>query len=826
MVKITFLSIITTVFFLFQSNAQQFLEWKILHPKTKKWLELGTKGSVQEALIASGELPDPFVGLNESKFTWIEAENWEFQSTFTLSQADLLRTIDLDFPSIDTYASIYLNGQLIAQTDNAFVHFRFAINQQAKVGVNQLKIIFESPVTYQKKHLKEVGVTLPSPNDVGSVKVAPYCRKPQYQFGWDWALRMNTIGFWEPATVVIYDKNRLIGKTSVTRSLTEDKAVQEFTAFLRNDFGERLFWESKLFGTKEVIVSNGKIVREETVPEPKLWWPRGQGEQSLYTDEWLIRSESGVVLFKGEHRFGIRTSELIQEKDQWGTSFLVKVNGRPIFCKGADYIPDDVFPARITDEKLRSAVETMAECHFNMVRIWGGGFYPREVFLDACDEMGIMVWEDFMFACSMYPGNDAFVENIQREFNQQIPRIAAHPSVVVFNGNNEVDVAWKNWGFQQTYKLTEKDQKTIERYYHRVFKEVLPTSVAAFTNVPYVHTSPLSNWGKEEFYNHGTQHYWGVWHGKDPIEDFGRKSGRFNAEYGFQSFPEFSTLNSFSQPEDWKLDSPVMKHHQKSYVGNGMIAKHSDILFGKTTDFERFVYYSQLTQAKAVSMAVVSHRVQYPRVTGTIYWQYNDCWQAPTWSSVDYFGNWKALQYVVKEDYSDLTIAAKVDTLGKEKYFLISDLPNGFGVHSHLDVYDFSGKQLAEFNCQKTVLGPSATELFVEELKAYKGKNTVYVFTWYTEAGTTFSRTFVNESVKRVTASSVLIDVKVDYNPQTNKGEVVIETDQLLIDFWLTCLKLGVHFDRNFESLLPGKHVISFTSEQAIGKEDLKWFFR
>ncbi len=806
------------------SWAQEMLEWKVFHPIKKTWLDLGTKGTVQEALIASGELPDPFVGENENKFTWIENHDWTFESSFTLNEADFLRAIDLDFPSIDTYASIFLNGKKIGETDNAFVHWYFDIRSAAKTGLNTLKLVFRSPVNYQKEHKKKVGVVLPSPNDVGKEKVAPYCRKPQYQFGWDWALRMNTIGFWEPVSILKFDKNRVTGTTTSTIEMNKHEAKQHFRVFFRHALNDVVFWESERFGVVKCQIINGEIQRTESIEDPKLWWPRGQGEQYLYTDKWLIRNEFGVILYQGEQVFGVRTTELVQEKDEFGTSFWLKINGRKVFCKGSDYIPDDVFPGRISEDKLRQNVAAMAACNFNMVRVWGGGFYPREVFLRACDEMGIMVWQDFMFACSMYPGNEEFIATIEPEMRQQIPRIAAHPSVVLFNGNNEVDVSWKNWGFQSTYKISASDQKTIERFYHRVFKEFIPAMVKEYSNIPYEHTSPLSNWGKEEFYNHGTQHYWGVWHGKDPIEDFGRKSGRFNAEYGFQSFPEFSTLKSFSDESEWRLDSPVMKHHQKSYVGNGMIAKHADLLYGKTSDFEFFVYLSQLTQAKAVSMAVVSHRVQFPRVTGSLFWQFNDCWPAPTWSSIDYFGNWKALQYAVRDDYRDLTVGAKIDTLGKEKYYLISDLPGGFGVKLRLEVYDFFGNKLNEYTCQRTLLGSESIELFSEEILKNRSQNRVFVFHWQTEQGT-WSRTFVHETSNR-TYSKQNLGIEVQYDAAKKSGELILKNKELMIDLWITTKKSGVHFDRNFETYLPGEHVIKFKSEGVLTEEDLMLFNR
>lgn len=802
------------------------LSWKVQHPISKSWLPFGEKGSVQEALIAAKELPDPFVGMNEDKFAWIENYQWTLESEFVLSENDLKQFVELDFPSVDTYASVFLNGKFVGETNNAFVRYRFDIQDKIIAGKNKLKVVFTPPIMYQKPRMGKAGVTLPAPNDVGKTRVAPHCRKPQYQFGWDWSLRILTMGFWEAAKVDVFSSNKVIANYSNTMEISDEQATSAFTLVLAKETGESFTWKSKLFGDQTLKSENKQLKRTERISNPKLWWPRGQGEAFLYTDHWILLNENGDVILEKDIRFGVKMVELVQEKDQWGISFQLKVNNRPIFCKGADYIPDDIFPARITDEKLRNSVKTMLDCNFNMVRIWGGGFYPRESFLEACDEGGLMVWEDFMFACAMYPGTDEFLTNVKTELEQQIPRLASHASLTLFNGNNEVDVAWKNWGFQKEYNLSKKDEAIINSYYQKLFKELIPQTLKTFTKLPYEHTSPLSNWGNDKFYNDGTQHYWGVWHGSDPIEDFGRKSGRFNAEYGFQSFPELATLAVFSKPTDWRLDSPVMKKRQKSYVGNGMIAKHSDLLYGKTADFQRFVYFSQLTQAKAVGIAVVAHRTTYPRCAGTLYWQFNDCWPAPTWSSIDYFGRWKALQYEVKNDFKDVTVAARIDTLGKEKYMLISDIPTGFLCQIEAEVYDFQGKLLDTLRCHQAIAYPHAVELFPQELQAYKKGDFAVRFKWKDETGNGCERLFIHEPVPGKQLMGVAPKVVIEsLDLQTGKGVFTIENETILQDFWFTSKEGKVLMEQNFVHLLPGKHRIEFTFEGNVTKDSFYWFY-
>lgn len=809
--------------------AQQRLTWEVQHPISKKWIPLGEKGSVQEAFLHAGLLPDPFEGLNEDAYGWFENYTWKLRAAYDLSvSASRSPNIDLDFPSLDTYAAVYVNDSLIANTDNAFVHYRFPVRRLLHSGRNWIQVVFTPPVMFQKPRMSAVGTILPAPNDVGKVQVAPFCRKPQYQFGWDWSLRMLTMGFWEPVCVLVYTENAISGKVIRTLSLDDDQAKQQFKLVLAKPQNTTIRWESSLFGEKVIEPSGLKeLVREESIQNPVLWWPRGQGEAHLYEDHWSVYDEQGTILLDTIVKFGIRKVELLQEKDQWGTSFLFKINGKPVFCKGADYIPDDIFPARITDSLLRSRVQTMAACHFNMIRIWGGGFYPRESFLDACDEAGIMVWQDFMFACAMYPGTEDFLATVKHELEQQIPRIASHPSVVYFNGNNEVDVAWKNWGFQTTYHLSGQNQRLIEKYYDRLFKKMIPDMVSAYTDNPYVHTSPLSNWGKDEFYRHGTQHYWGVWHGQDPLEDFASKAGRFNAEYGFQSFPEFYALSQFSDTTEWSLNSPVMQQHQKSYVGNGMIAKHADRLYGATEDFKRFVYYSQLTQAKAVGIAIASHRASFPRTSGTLYWQFNDCWPAPTWSSLDYYGQWKALQYEVRQDFQETAVVECVDSLGDGRFMLVQGNYDGFLCEIQAVITGLNGELLDSLSCRRALIGPQAVELFPQELAAWKEKSYLIDFRWNDRDGNRFHRVFARESstTKRALPEEPVLE-KIHFDPVTGNGTIRMKVTQAVLDLWLTHPTQPVHFEINFSNWEAGTYYLSFHAAADINVNDLYIFYR
>jgi beta-mannosidase len=806
------------------------LDWQFKHPVKNSWMPAGSHGSVQEKLIASGELPDPFYGMNEKLFGWIEEHSWEFTSTFSISQQELKKDyVTIECPGIDTYAEIFLNGQQIGFAQNAFRPYRYEVKSKLKSGENQLRVTFYPPVLYHKENYLKAAYKLPAPNDVDTIAIAPYSRKPQYQFGWDWSLRMNTIGFLKPVTVEAYNDNKILSTNIVTDSISENKAYMTFEMQLTHPAKNTMFWESKQFGTIEIEKGETTIIRTEIIENPQLWWPRGQGQQFLYEDQWTLKAEgnSSAVLDERAVKFGVRTTELVTAPDKWGTSYVIKINGREIFCKGGDYIPQDIFPSRVTDQQLEKMVATMAASNYNMVRVWGGGYYPDDAFYEACDRYGLMVWQDFMFACAMYPGDPDFLENVKEELEYQIPRIASHPSLTLFNGNNEVDVAWKNWGFQAKYKLGPAACKEIEESYARLFKQLIPVTLSRYTNSPYIHTSPLSNWGKDEFYNHGSQHYWGVWHGKDPMSDFAKKIGRFNAEYGFQSFPEYSTLFTFSEKKDWNLESEVMKHHQKSYVGNGMILKHAKLLYGEPANFEEFVYYSQLTQATAVSMAVTGHRLDAPRCMGTLYWQVNDCWPAPSWSSVDYFGNWKALQYWVKDDYEDVAVLSKMSAEGVQEFYLVSDQPDTFNIDLHYSIFNLKGKGLLKGNVQKTINGTVSSKVCHSCIdKKLDAENFVICFSWKDVKGQEHERTFSHlpQSHTKALATDLKLELQ-DIDKVTKTAKVVLTNAKYVRNIWIYSSVPGIHFDRNFIDLLPGKNEVEihFDELPSIEQFGMKW---
>lgn len=809
---------------LFHFKAQQVLNWEFYHPVTKEWIPLGVKGTVQEVLRDRKLLPDPFYGENEKEYQWIEDYSWTFRAKLFLSETLFnAKSVDIHFPCIDTYGSVFVNDSLLFTSSNYFRPYVFDIHNLLICGYNEIKVVITPPTLYHQKQYQSSEFNFPAPNDVAKIKTAPLTRKPQYQFGWDWALRMNTIGIPEEVFIEIPKRNEIKRAHVKTISIGEIAKI-EYQIETKESI-DNWHVHSRLLKTDFQLEKNGSSSFQTSLNKPKLWWPIGFGEPNMYCDTLDLIDKNGLVVDTFLLHFGIRSVVLKQEKDEWGTSFSFIVNDIPIFLKGANFIPPTVFNRSTTDEEWNNWVDILVKNNFNAIRIWGGGDYADEAFLDACDQNGIMVWHDAMFACAMYPGDGAFLSNISDEFEFQIPRLVRHPSIIVINGNNEVDVAWKNWGFQAQYKLKEKDQNQIQEAYDEVFKNLLPTIISKYSNVPYTHTSPLSNWGKDEFYNHGTQHYWGVWHGADPMVDFATKIGRFNAEYGFQSFPEPATLLTFSDKEDFDLTSRVMKHHQKSYVGNGMIEKHANVLYGKSKNFEDFVYKSQLTQAYAVSSAVVGHRLDAPRCMGTLYWQLNDCWPAPTWSSIDYYGNWKALQYQIREDYRQVAILKKTYAKGIVQLFLKSDNPNHNGkpFNITIEVYSLQGKLIS-----KTQKSLTANYMEDSMIGTYTTQNQFVKVKLEND----YERSFLISHQKsfqssKKNAPKVNVEISLQQiDTLHNTATVIVKNNAFVADFWLYSKVNGVHYDNNFISLLPGTHSFKISFDKIPRLEDFNFNYR
>jgi len=630
-------------------------DWEFYHYKTKQWYPATVPGVIHTDLLANNLIESPYWENNEQELQWIETLDWKYRTTFEVNKEQLEDDrIEIVFEGLDTYANVKLNGEIIISSSNMFREWKANIKSLLKIGKNILEVEFYSPMLFNKEKYDHYPYDLPSGCETLDPKMSSFTRKAAYHFGWDWAPRFVTCGIWRPVEINTWNEARITNIYCFTKNIDKNLATINTQITIETDVSQPTPYIIEIDGEKrEHILKQGvnEIDYEFEIENPKLWWCNGLGEAHLYNLDVKLYADKSLIDKKTE-RYGIRTIELVNEEDSIGTSFYFKLNDQPVFMKGANYIPQDVFLPRVTDEQYTKLLSDVKEANMNMLRVWGGGIYENDIFYDLCDEKGILVWQDFMFAGSMYPVDSAFLDNVEQEVTQNIIRLRNHPCIALWCGNNEIEVAWENWGWQKQYNYSPKDSSEIWNGYTQLFHNLIPKLCNELDpDRDYTPSSPSSNWGTAENFNHGSMHYWGVWHGKEPFENFEKNVGRFMVEYGFQSFPNMATIRTFAADSSLNLDSETMRNRQKSYIGNGLITKHIEQYYDTPKTFEDFVKLSQETQAKGMQMAIQAHLKNQPHCMGSLFWQLNDCWPGPSWSVIDYYGNKKVAYNVVKTEF-------------------------------------------------------------------------------------------------------------------------------------------------------------------------------
>lgn len=791
------------------------LDWYFLYGSSDDTVNIGTKGSVQYSLWKSGKLPDPFIDSNDLDYRFLEDDVISIKSNFNGDEYLNYEHVELILESVDTYADVLVNGDPIFFTQNAFATYRVDISGSLISGVNEIELRIIPPVVYHEDEYKSESYHLPAPNDAHPISIASRVRKAQFQFGWDWVPRMNTLGVNGRVELQAYNQFTIEKPEVYTYLIDDSIGVIRYTSKVLGDYPEKI--RTKTFsGEKMVRVENGVVVWYDTVSNPNKWFPKGLGAQMTYSDVVKFYNDHNEEFKAFEVKYGFRDVQLIREADQWGESYYFKVNGKRIFAKGANYIPASVFIHEITPQMERELVAEMAKSNFNMIRVWGGGTYASNDFLNACDSLGILVWHDLMFACAMYPGDERFLNNVSFELDQQLGRILNHPCVAQINGNNEVDVAWKNWGLQESYKLDEAAQAEIYKSYVALFQDLVPRRMRDYQGVPYTHTSPLSNWGKLTDFNVGSQHYWGLWHGDDELVDAKQKIGRFNSEYGFQSFPDLYLLQAYSSNELKGLADPGLKYRQRSYVGNGKILEKIAPMYGGVNGLEDFVYKSQLFQAYALETYIREHRRNPLRCGGTLYWQFNDVYPGPTWSTIDFRGGYKAAHYAVKRNFEDLLIYWSEDSL----YF--SNLTGGSAQFTiDFEWSDLKGKLKEQGLLKIEASGLSTTVVGLQPFKKRNAKKELVLrLTCSGEIPTQRKLLYFRKQSDEFLGANVTIRGIELLND--HEGLLVLESDGINEKTWIQSSLDAVRFDDNFIDLLPGQHEVPFSFIKPPSIEDFR----
>ena len=689
--------------------------WTFKNNVDSFWLEASVPGDVHMDLLKNGLIEDPFYRLNEHDLQWIDKTDWEYKTEFDLSKKDInSHSLSLDFHGIDTYSSIYLNDSLIATTDNMFIGKTVDIKNLAKLGKNKLYVKLYSPINKGVQLHDSLGYDISSFNandlaEIGKVegrkRVSVFTRKAPYHYGWDWGPRLVTSGIWQPINIKKWNYFNIEDLYIRQESLNESASLVaeiEVDSYLEIDeMISEIYVDNQKVSTDLIYINKGanKIEIPFTIKNYELWWPNGMGDQNMYEVKVKLKSNNNFVTTS--KRIGLREINLVTSEDSIGNNFYFEVNKKPVFMKGVNYIPQDIFLNRVSDDKYEELLNSAVDANMNMIRVWGGGIYENEIFYNLCDEKGLLVWQDFMFACAMYPGDEEFLKSVEQEAEFNVKRLRGHPSIALWCGNNEVRSAWKNWGWEKDVIENQSPEiaNEISKAYDDVFHKILPKVVNNLdSSTAYWPSSPGSTFsGGTESYTSGDAHYWGVWWGKENFESYNQKVPRFMSEFGFQSFPEFSSIDKYTNESDYSIYSDVMKSHQRSSIGNKTIEDYMLRYYNKPKSFKGYLYVSQILQAYGVSMGMEAHRRNKGYSMGSLYWQLNDCWPVASWSSIDYFGKWKALHYSTKKAFQPVLISFfKSDS--EIELHIISDLLESKEVNLNLKVLSFSGEILYETN--------------------------------------------------------------------------------------------------------------------------------
>jgi len=681
--------------------------------KTGKWYSAKVPGSIYIDLFKNKLIADPFFGDNEKNLQWIEQQTWKYQRFFTLD-AKLLKKkhIELEFEGLDTYAKIYVNDSLIMIADNMFCNWHTEIKQYLKEGENKLEVEFLPVSEISKLEASKIPYKLPEQDRA-------FVRKAQYQFGWDWAPRMAGCGIWKSVKINIWSFFRIENVQIVQNKLTDKQA--DLTAILEVNSDEetellthvtdRNSGNRLIYNQQKIVKGLNKIKIDFKIENPKLWWCNGMGEPYLY-HLFIETTDNKERWDHADVSVGLRTIKVIQKPDNNGSSFYFELNGVPVFAKGANYIPANYFPSESDSIDYDRIISDAVKSNMNMLRVWGGGIYENDLFYDLCDRKGIMIWQDFMFAGAMYPGSRLFTESVKQEAIDNVKRLRNHPSIALWCGNNEVSEAWHNWGWQKQYKYSKADSTKIWNDYINLFHNVL-SSVITFNDSSrfYWTSSPLIGWGRKESLLTGDCHYWGVWWGMEPFDIYKIKVGRFMSEYGFQGIPNLRSIEQFIEKSDRQENSPVMKSHQKHPTGYETIASYLDSSYIKPINFEDWIYKSQLLQADGIKIAIEAHRRAKPYCMGTLYWQMNDCCPVVSWAGIDYYGRWKAMQYMVKKAYRNVSLSV-VEEKENLLVYAVSDSLKPLKKQLKLQLISFNGKVLLEQDLTIEIPANSSNQVF------------------------------------------------------------------------------------------------------------------
>jgi beta-mannosidase len=787
--------------------------WTLQQAGTDEIIPAIVPGTVHLDLLSGWKIPDPYFQDNEDQVQWIGETDWIYKRTFNVSK-DFLQNerILLRCEGLDTLAAIKINGKEIAKTDNMFRTWDFEIKSSLKTGSNTIEIRFDSTIPYIKKRQTEHPIPPRIPPH--GVNGGNWLRKEQCNYGWDWGPCLLTCGIWKPISIIACSAPRIHDVRIGQKHGQDGSVTLDITAQLTADI--------KTAGTKAVVSISlggktaaegkadfkaGKAQIKLNIPNPQLWWPNNLGKQPLYDVTVELAGQDDAVLDTMLKRIGLRTLHLQRKKDKWGESFEFVVNGVPFFAKGACWIPSDTFAPNLKNEDYRDLIESAAAANMNMLRVWGGGFYEADIFYDLCDELGICVWQDFMFACATYPTfDDAFMENFRQEALDNVRRLRHHAGIALWCGNNEMEQGWVGEKWNET-QMSWAD-------YDKLFNKLLPELTQELDpERDYWPCSPHSPIGDRADFNNpnwGDAHLWDVWHGKQPFEWYRGAKHRFCSEFGFQSFPEPKTVDDYTEPQDRNITSYVMEHHQRSGIGNTTIMIYMLDWFRLPGDFDKTLQLSQILQGMAMKYAVEHWRRNMPRTMGTLYWQLNDCWPVASWSSIDYHHRWKALHYMAKNFFAPVLVSG-VENIeqGSVDIFISSDQLQSSSGELAWNLTDVAGKSIVKGKKQVEIkYGESRSVHTLDAAESINKYGIRGLMLWLElkVKGKVVSTNFVSFArPKHLELIAPEIEAKISRN--NNDYAVTLTAQAPALWTWLELDGVDTRFSDNYFHLLPGKPV-------------------
>ena len=772
--------------------------WKFNYQE--QWFDASVPGNIVSDLLSNNLIKDPYFGTNEDSIQWVFNRNWSYQSSFYLGQS---RNQELVFEGLDTYASIFINDSLVLKTDNMFRKWILDVSNLERKKKHLLKVVFENVFEKEQTKIENLGYELPGGSRV-------HTRKAGFHYGWDWGAKITTAGIWKKVKINSWNDAKIRNFGIFQEELSQKKAVLNASIELQIESEGNYLLEIN-DSTFSYFLEKGKqeISIPLTINKPKKWWPNGHGSQFLYSFS-LTLTKNNNVLDQVEKKIGLRTVELVNEKDSLGTTFYFKINGKPIFMKGANYIPQDHMQNKVSRQDYLRLLNDAKISNMNMLRVWGGGIYENDIFYDICDSLGILVWQDFMFACAMYPSDSLFLSNVKQEAIENVKRLNHHPSIVLWCGNNENSEGWQRWGWQDGFDISQNEE--IEKGYNILFKQILTEVVDKYTRTPYWESSPSLGRGDPKHQYEGDSHYWGVWHDAEPFENFKNKVPRFMSEFGFQSFPSMQTIATFCDSSQFDINSPSMRSHQKHPRGNALILEYIEREYPIPSSFEKLVYLSQIVQSEGIRMGLEVHRYNQPYCMGTLYWQYNDCWPVASWSSRDYYGNWKALNYAVKQAFSPLTLSISQKANNSYEIWGVSEIQNNVIDSLIVEVYSLDGHLVFSKN-QLVEVQKNTSTLLIKDLTILTPNTFIIASLKKNDIKSHFQFTSKPKNI-------ILSKPNIKFKWEGNK--LFLQTD--IPAFHVYLHGLDGHFSNNFLTLMPGKnYVVDFGGDLSQKNKLLIW---